>query len=133
MKFNPRLGDGRNLTAADAWACCTGNCAFPGSGSLLAGRRIGYAQSLLAGIGFVLTLWFGSRFLAWGVRHWSELMHPSGDPLDFLESLWQGVRGTLFGIGIFAFSWTWALLTSLSILRAARQREKAIHKPPVIH
>jgi len=132
MKFNLRLGDGQNLTRENAWTCCTTNFAFPGSGSLLAGRKVGYLQSVLTLLGFILTMWFGVRFIAWGIRNWSELTSPSGDPLESFLNLWRASRGVVLGLGIFGFSWIWAFITSLTILSAARRNAETVAKPPVI-
>lgn len=132
MKFNLRLGDGKNLTRENAWACFTTNCAFPGSGSLLAGRKVGYLQSVLTFTGFALTLGFGFHFVVWGVRHWSELTNPSGDPLESLLNLWRASRGVILGLGLFGFSWIWAFITSMTILSTARRAVPPIAPPPVI-
>ncbi len=132
MKFTLRLGDGRNLTRENAWACCTTNFAFPGSGSLLAGRKVGYVQLALTLIGFTLTTWFGLKFTIWGFRNLSELLQPTGDPLDTLLTVWRECRGALAGLGIFGVAWIWALLTSMGILRAARAQAAPGTKPPVI-
>lgn len=132
MKFNLRLGDGHNLTRENAWACCTSNFALPGSGSLLAGRKIGYPQMALAVLGFGLTTWFGMKFIGWGIRHWSELMNPSGDPLDLLLAVWRECRWALAGLGCFATAWLWALFTSLSLLRTTRPTAASGTKPPLI-
>jgi hypothetical protein len=132
MKFTLRLGDGRHLTRENAWACCTTNFAFPGSGSLLAGRRVGYLQLILTLTGFTLTTWFGLKFTVWGIRHLSELLQPTGDPLENLLALWHECRWALAGLGIFGVAWIWALLTSMGILRAARAQAAPGTKPPII-
>lgn len=132
MKFTLRLGDGRNLDRTSAWICCSTNFVYPGSGSLLAGRKIGYAQALLSGIGFLMTLWFGGKFLVWGVRHWAELIAPGDDPVGFLLDLWFASRWALLGMVCFGVSWLWALITSLSVLRQARSQARPGEQPPVI-
>lgn len=132
MKFTLRLGDGRHLTRENAWACCTTNLGFPGCGSLLAGRKVGYPQLTLAMIGFALTTWFGLKFTAWGLRNLSELLHPTGDPLDNLLTAWRECRWAVAGLGIFGAAWLWALVTSMGILRAARAQAAPDAKPPVI-
>ena len=53
MKISLALGPRRILDRSTAWACVLANQgALPGSGTLTAGRRIGYAQAALALAGF---------------------------------------------------------------------------------
>jgi hypothetical protein len=125
-----RLGDARHITSDNAWACVSTNLALPGCGSLMAGRRSGYPQAVLGGIGFLLTFGFGLKFVIWGVQHWSELRHPEGDPVATLTALWRACRWALLGMGLFGGAWLWALVTSFGILRLARQRAAAPVSPP---
>lgn len=131
MKFTLRLGDRENLTRENALACCSMNLVLPGGGSLLAGRRVGYAQVALCGIGFALTLIFGLKFVAWSLQHWSELRDPA-DPMDNLRNIWLGCRWALLGLALFGVSWVWALLTNLAILRQSRSQAQPGEKPPLI-
>ncbi|MGC3961608.1 MAG: hypothetical protein QM813_27900 [Verrucomicrobiota bacterium] len=133
MKFTLRLGDGRHLTRENAWACFSSNLGMPGCGSLLAGRKVGYPQLALALIGFTLTTWFGLKLIVWGFQNLSELLHPTGDPLDTLLALWREGRWALAGLGIFGTAWLWAMLTGLNLLRSTRSQADPGTKPPVIH
>jgi len=99
-----------------AWACLLTNLASPGLGSLAAGPQgrlratHGGADRLHAEPG--LDGWF---LLDW----WRE-----GElPLGFRPSLWVG----LAGVALFATGWTWALETSLDLLRAARKPPRPPH------
>jgi hypothetical protein len=87
--------------------------ATPGLGSIMAGRRIaGAGQLLLAVAGFVLViLWFVKTV----VQSYNEVI--GGIPPQ--SRGWFGAAGVL----VFATSWLWALVTSLQILRAAKQDE----------
>ncbi|MGD0539839.1 MAG: hypothetical protein ABSC03_19595 [Verrucomicrobiota bacterium] len=99
-----------------AWACLLTNLASPGLGSLAAGRKVGYAQLTVALTGFALSLvWMGWFLLDW----WREGEMPVG----FRPSLWVG----LAGVALFATGWTWALETSLDLLRAARKPPRPPH------
>src|SRR4051812_17590408 len=102
MKISLALGPRKPLSRQTAWGCLTANLALPGSGSLLAGRVIGYPQLALGGLGMLLTLVFGVRFLIWQITNWSRLHDPSGDPLGALVETWQSVRWAVLGIGLFA-------------------------------
>lgn len=108
------------------------NLVIPGGGSLLAGRRIGYLQLALCGMGFALTMIFGVKFILWGLQHWAELRDPTGDPAETLLTLWRGCRMPLAGIGLFGVAWIWAFLTNMGILRASRAPASPGAKPPVI-
>ncbi len=131
MKFSLRLGDGRNLSRGVAWACCTANLVFPGSGSLLAGRWIGYPQVTLTLSGLTLTTWHGVRFFVWAWQHWSLLTN-GDDPAGALLGLWLAARWALLGMAVFGVAWLWALLTSWSVMNRARRDEAANQQPPVI-
>jgi hypothetical protein len=88
-------------------------CATPGLGSLMAGRRVeGIGQLLLAVGGFVMVV-------AWFV-------------LLVLQMYEQFVNGTEpksvarlgeVGAVVFIAAWLWSLVTSLSVLREARANE----------
>lgn len=81
---------------------------LPGFGSILAGRRVGWAQIVLALTGFAFTVgWFISF-----VQEWARLgdFPPDGGP---------HFRMGLSGIGLFVLAWLWAMFTGLHIQRAA--------------
>ena len=132
MKFSLRLGDAENLTRENALACCSLNLVVPGGGSLLAGRRVGYAQLVLGLLGFALTLIFGLRFVIWGMKHLPELRDPSGDPAETLLQIWRGCRWALAGLGLFGMAWLWAFVTNLGIMQQTRRPSGLNEKPPVI-
>jgi H+/gluconate symporter-like permease len=125
MKLNLRLGTPRPLTRAEAWGCVTGNLAVPGSGSLAAGRPVGYFQMALTFIGFILTLVCGAAFLHWYFANSGQFADSQQvDPSEALDSLWQllqHARGAFFGIALFAFALAWAAITSFQILQAPRK------------
>jgi hypothetical protein len=103
-----------------AWACLVTNLGtLPGLGSLAAGRKVGYAQATLALLGFILSLvWLGCFLLDW--------YREGALPLEFRPSLWIG----LAGLGLFGTGWTWALETSLALLREARKNTSSSHAAP---
>src|SRR6266478_1303859 len=101
MKISLALGPRHPLSRQTAWGCLTTNLALPGSGSLVAGRRSGYAQLALAVSGMVLTLIFGLRFLAWFVANWSRFHQPDTDPFAALGEMWHVLRWPVVGIGVF--------------------------------
>ena len=103
-----------------AWSCLLSNLAMPGTGSLAAGRAIGRAQLIFGLGGFALTTGFGLRFIFWYLANQSRLQGPQ-ENFDNLLEMWREVRWALLGMAVFAVGLLWALLTSLSVLRAARR------------
>jgi len=94
---------------------------MPGFGSLLAGRRCGYAQAFLSIGGLALSVVFGVRFLVWSVANWSRLRDPEGDPFDSLLRMWSMGKWAFLGCAIFLLALLWALATSLQIVRSAKE------------
>ena len=129
MKISLALGSREGMSRQTAQGCVGTNLALPGFGSLMAGRAVGYAQAVLTVVGFVLTLFFGLKFIVWYAANWSSINSQEADPLDTWIRLWQQVRWALLGIGLFALSWIWAVGTSAGILRQARHTEGKA-KPP---
>lgn len=114
-----------------AQGCFTANLMVPGMGSLVAGRKIGYAQLVICLTGLALSLIFGIRFIFWSLAHWSELHDPNaGDPIAALHALLRQACWPLLGILLFAVAWLWALLTSYFLLAAAKQTTPAEKKFP---
>jgi hypothetical protein len=128
MKISLALGPRRPVSRQTAVGCLTANLALPGSGSLLAGRRSGYAQMALAVGGMGLTLLFGLRFMIWSITNWARLHDPQADFLDMFEETWLRSRWALLGIGLFVLGWLWALATSMAIVRSAG--ENPSNTPP---
>ena len=119
LALNPR----RPLNRSEAWGCFTANLALPGSGSLVAGRAIGYVQITCAFIGMGITLVAGMRFIMWFFANWARLSDQSQDPFGYLQELWTAAQWPLGGMAIFAFAMLWAMVTSFQIL--SRDAEKA--------
>ena len=88
-------------------------CATPGLGSFLAGRRVvGVGQLLLAVAGFVMVIGW---FVLLALQVYNEVMN-GAEPKSVA---WLGLAGG----ATFAAAWLWSLVTSLSILREARANE----------
>lgn len=87
----------------------------PGLGSLMAGRVVaGAGQLILAIAGFTLVvIWFVSVMSGYYGQMFKE---ETGHAPTVLTQL-------LLGGGIFALAWAWSLVTSLSLMRAAKQEK----------
>ena len=92
---------------ARLWAALAANAVvLPGLGSLVAGRRSGWAQAVLALGGVSLSLAWVWLVMA----DWQRAGRPESLPR---------VPLLLAGVGVFAAAWLWALHTAWSALRAA--------------
>ena len=86
---------------------------LPGLGSVLARRRIaGASQLLLTTVGAGMSIWW----LIVLTRQWAQ---DGYFPWDGGDDFRIGVTGVL----VFAVAWVWSLVTSLSVLRAAKRPE----------
>jgi len=91
--------------------------AFPGLGTILAGRRIGYVQAVLMFAGFVMTtgflLWYIFSALCYAANaNWTEAMFRAQ-----YEPFQWAFRAGLILCGV---AWAGALCSSLSMLRATK-------------
>jgi hypothetical protein len=86
---------------------------LPGIGSIMAGRRAGYSQAILATGGFCLSnIWLFSaaiHFLTTG---------------EIGEDILKQLLFALGGIGLFLAAWTWAQFTNRALLRDLRNQRK---------
>ena len=90
------------LDEAKIRACRTANTfVLPGIGSVLAHRRVGYAQISMAAVGFGLSNW-------WMVK---TVTHYLTEGFIDLED-WRQLLTPLLGIGLFGLAWVWAQWTN---------------------
>ena len=120
MKTSSGANPPRRPRAVSPWICALVNQgAFPGLGTLMMGRRVGYAQAAIMVAGFFLTMGFLVWYLVCVGRYatnstWSEA---------HFKSLYQPYRWSLYwGLGLCAAAWFWSLFSSLAMLRAGRKR-----------
>ncbi|MBI3416380.1 MAG: hypothetical protein HY043_13880 [Verrucomicrobia bacterium] len=130
MKISLALGPRRKLDRATAWACVLANqCALPGSGTLTAGRRIGFAQTALALVGFGPMILLSLRVLvaAYHFQQAADEFSSFGEIIDEVSLRLRHIPqtwGLYFWIGapglcLFALGWFWALTSSIAILAEA--------------
>lgn len=104
--FSPRLCVLMNLTA------------FPGLGTIMAGRKVGYAQATVMVAGFVLTMGFLLLYMSCIYRfalsgNWSDAD---------LKSCYQPHRWMLYaGLPLSILAWLWAAFSSWQILREQKR------------
>jgi len=112
------------LSISKAWSCAAMNqLAFPGLGTVMGGRKIGYVQALLMIVGFALTLYFMCWYIASLLQapfqsDWNEGAFHG----ELSHRKWTGIVGAI----VCLIAWLWALVSSLAILKEARSH------PPVL-
>jgi hypothetical protein len=88
--------------------------AFPGLGTILAGRRIGYAQATLMVAGFILTMAFLIWYLVCAGRY---AVNPTWSEQEFTSRYRPYLWSLYWGLALCAFAWVWALISSVQLLR----------------
>lgn len=110
-----------------AWAVAIANqLALPGFGTVMVGRKIGYAQLALSITGVICF----TAFLIHALPHLGELLaqlaNPTDEPdaaLDFVAQ-WIPWLGVAFaGIFLWVAAWCWALGTSVKAVRGDARTE----------
>jgi len=96
--------------------------ATPGLGSCMAGRWVaGIGQLLLSLAGFALVVgWFALTL--------SNTYNQMVNDAEPKPAGWLGGAGAV----VFALAWAWAWVTSLQILRSARQSDMPKEPPPLL-
>ena len=95
----------------------TNQLAFPGLGTIMAGRRVGYPQAAMMLAGFFLTMGFLIWFIVCGLRYAG---HSEWTEAEF-RALYRPYNWALYwGLGLSVGSWIWALFSSVSLLRQKR-------------
>jgi len=96
--------------------------AFPGLGTILMERRVGYLQAILMVAGFILATGFALWVIVCAIRY---AMNPAWDEVDF-RAAYQPFKWALFsGLALCAIAWLWALTSSVGILRQSRLEANA--------
>lgn len=130
MKTFLVLQRSRPLSRSEAWGCFTANLALPGSGSLVAGRAIGYAQLAASAVAMCMTVSTCLPFMSWYFQNYKRLQPNYYDEaIQNLHEIWMHLRWPMLSMGVFVFSLLWAGITSWQIIAAAK---KSTPLPPVI-
>jgi hypothetical protein len=94
---------------------------MPGSGSLVAGRAVGYFQIVLALIGLAISFITTMQTMVWYLKNYQRL-NASNDPLAPIIELGHHLVYPLLGFGIFLIAVLWALVSSWRIIRSTPPR-----------
>ena len=102
-----------------AWSAVLINqLAFPGLGTIISGRRIGYVQAAIMLTGFLLTMGFFIYYFVCVVRFFSNA---GGTREEFVAMFRPYLWSLYWGIGLSALAWFWSLKSSLEILKQEKQ------------
>lgn len=119
MKIFSRAPDPAKLSPTQRWGCAVMNqLACPGLGTIMAGRRVGYAQATIMVAGFVLLMGFMIWFIICAARY---LIHADWD-----EGRWRAQYRPYHwawqsGLGLCVVAWCWSLVSSIGIVREGRR------------
>jgi hypothetical protein len=103
--------------------------AFPGMGTIMAGRRQpGYAQATLMLTGFFLVIGFAVWFFWCSMQALTQL---NWTEARFREAVWGYAWVAIGGLGLCGVAWVWALVSSVQILQGAKP-DSALRVPPRI-
>jgi len=86
----------------------------------MAGRRVaGIGQLLLASAGFIMVI-------GWFVLHAVQIYNQLVNGTEPASAAWLGLTGA----AVFIAAWLWSLVTSIQILRAAKEETEPVKDPP---
>jgi hypothetical protein len=88
--------------------------AFPGLGTVLSGRRIGYVQAALMVVGFLITVAVMGWLVVCSVRFFG---HPEWSEEDYRAQYIPYLWWLRWGLGLCAVAWCWAGWSSVLIWR----------------
>lgn len=101
--------------------------ACPGAGSILAGRRVGYAQLTLMIMGAIPAI----GYFCWLIFQAIVLIARNASSADEFVEAYKGHMWIAFSsLGVCLIAWVWSLVTSLSLLKEAKQQQPTA--PPLI-
>ena len=116
------------LSPGKAWSYLALNqLAFPGLGTVMAGRRFGYMQATIMVIGFILTTVYFLATVSSLVSSAMDLnpnntLGPGELRAQLHHYAWIGKSGGVLS----AIAWCWSLISSISMVRHAQK------EPPVL-
>ena len=114
----------KRLSRSKAWALVALNqLAFPGAGTVMAGRKIGYVQATIMVAGFVLTMLYmlaimGSLFTLITDSRMSEA--------QFQAQRDHYLLAGKIGLALCVVAWLWSLGSSIGMVRHAQK------EPPIL-
>jgi hypothetical protein len=90
--------------------------AFPGLGTIMAGRAMGYVQAALMSVGFFMSSGFIGWYLVSSVAALNRFMF-TGVQEDLSQQYKPWLWVLWLGLAISAIAWGWSMVSSLMLLR----------------
>ena len=113
------------LSHSKAWVYVALNqLAFPGAGTVMAGRRVGYIQATIMVAGFVLVMWYLFALIA-SVYNFAATAGMTEQQYR-AQSERYAPAGKI-GLALTVVAWLWSLVSSIMILRNAQK------EPPILY
>jgi len=112
----------KSIDKKTAYGLLAANLILPGIGSILGGRKSGYFQVLLSLISLGATFYYGLKLGKWFLLHSEQV--PDwiyGFPPEIQNQLWKLIVPIIYALILFIISLVWSVLTSISIIRQAKQ------------
>ena len=100
--------------------------AFPGLGTIMTGRKTGYAQAAIMVSGFLLSVGFLVWMIVCGVRY---MNHPNWSETEYRAQYQPYLWSLRWGLGLCALAWCWALFSSAAMLRRKSDAQGPSHEP----
>ena len=123
-KTSSQTGQRKTLDKRRAWVCASINqLAFPGAGTVMAGRWIGYFQAVVMIAGFALTSFYFLAVIQGAVQ---LIINGAMNEEEFRASYHQYIWTLELGSVLTAVAWLWSLISSVSIVRSVPK------EPPVL-
>jgi len=91
--------------------------AFPGLGTIMMGRKVGYIQAVFMIAGFIMTVGYTGWVIACGVRY---LNHPEWSDAQYRAQYQPYGIWLRWGLACCTVAWLWALHSSVALLRQAK-------------
>lgn len=121
----------RPLTRNKAWSCVLMNLlAFPGMGTLMARRKVGFIQAAIMLIGFLLATGYVGISIWCGLQLVFDMYADSsgsGKYEWYKKYGWIGITGLAFCLA----AWIWALFSSIEILKSTPKNPPPVMPPKI--
>jgi hypothetical protein len=112
----PRVNSERGRRPISPWVWAMINqLAFPGLGTIMMGRKVGYAQAVIMVIGFLMSVGFIGWMIVCGVRY---LSHPEWSDAQYRAQYQPYAPWLRWGLALCAVAWLWALWSSAAMVKA---------------
>lgn len=127
--FSPRTRP-KGLSRSKAWLYAALNqLAFPGAGTVMAGRRIGYFQAAVMVTGFVLTMFYLLAVIVNQVRYATQGSTEDQLRAAYQQNTWAGKTGAILCL----FAWCWSLVSTIIFLSTSRREPPFLPPRSALH